>query len=436
MLITLLVTYGCNKEMPAVDGKALSFTKKHSAVVATSWYRLLTEITRTKPYAPPQTIRILSYTGIALYESVVLGMPSYQSIYTYLTGNTIEPDRETTIDYYWPAAANAAIARISSRLMGNYPSPNLSPLIELENAFNNQFASIITPELLQNSIAYGQQVADIIYAWSTADGTLTPAGTPAVCPSYIPLGGPGNWMPTPPGFSPATGGCQGQLRTFLPGIINSLPATQPVAYSTEPESEFFRSANEVYQLSLNLTPDDIRIGQSWRDLIGVNFNAPAHILKLTSQIVEKENMDLEKASVVFAKQGIAMFDAIAIIFKKKFEFSILRPVTYIRNIIGHSNWNSLYPTPQHPSYPAVGPGSAAAAVVILEKTFGYRYNFLDSTQHALYGTWTYSDFDQMLNDVGKSRILSGINFRFAVNDGKLIGRRIGEKIAALPFKKH
>jgi hypothetical protein len=433
MLITLLATYGCNKEMPPGDKEALAFTKKHSAVVATSWYRLLTEITRTKPYAPPQTIRILSYTGITLYESVVRGMPSYQSMYTHLTGNIIEADKKTA--YYWPAAANAAIARISSRLMSNYPSPNLSPLIELENAFNNQFAIIISPELLNNSIAYGQQVADFIYAWSTTDGTLTPESIPAVCPSYTPLGGPGNWIPTPPGFLPAAGACQGQLRTFLPGIINSLPVTHPVPYSTEPESDFFHAANEIYQISFNLTPDDIRISQSWRDLIGVNFNAPGHILRLTSQIVEKENMDLEKASVLFAKQGMAMFDAIAVIFKRKFEFSLLRPVTYIRNVQGHSNWNSLYPTPQHPSYPAVAPGAAGAAVVILEKTFGYHYNFLDSTQHTLYGTWTYSDFDQMLEDVGKSRTLSGINFQFAVNDGKLIGRRIGEKIDALPFKK-
>jgi hypothetical protein len=74
-------------------------------------------------------------------------------------------------------------------------------------------------------------------------------------------------------------------------------------------------------------------------------------------------------------------------------------------------------------------------VVILEKNFGKNYPFFDSTQKNLYGTWYYSDFNRMLDDVGKSRTLSGINFNFAVEDGKKLGRDIGEKIASMPFKK-
>ena len=48
--------------------------------MAVEWYKLLTEMTRTKPYVPPPTTRIFAYTGLALYESVLPGMPSYKSM--------------------------------------------------------------------------------------------------------------------------------------------------------------------------------------------------------------------------------------------------------------------------------------------------------------------------------------------------------------------
>ena len=62
------------------SGVALPHTKQYSAGVATDWFNLLAEITRTKPYFVGQALRIFAYSGIALYESVVPGMPSYQSM--------------------------------------------------------------------------------------------------------------------------------------------------------------------------------------------------------------------------------------------------------------------------------------------------------------------------------------------------------------------
>ncbi len=67
------------------SANALPHTKRYPADVATEWYTLLTRIVRTKPYANPQALRIYAYSGVALYEAVVPGMPSYQSIYKYLT---------------------------------------------------------------------------------------------------------------------------------------------------------------------------------------------------------------------------------------------------------------------------------------------------------------------------------------------------------------
>ncbi|MGI8600917.1 MAG: hypothetical protein ACR2KB_16805 [Chitinophagaceae bacterium] len=414
------------------NANALPHTKQYPADVATQWFRLLTDISKTKPYVPPPTLRIFAYSGMALYESVVPGMPSYQSVYKYFTGNTIEFDKKK--DYYWPASANAAIARISSRIMQDYPAPNLVSVQALESSFNASFKSIITAEQLEFSNAFGKYVADKIYDWSKTDGTLKPDGMLALCPPYIPLGGPGNWVPTPPAFFPAAGACQGSLRTFIPNIANSvLPPPHP-PYSEDPASAFYQAANEVYNTSLQLTPDDLRLVNNWRDIIGTNYNQPAHMLRLVTNIIIKEKINLEDASVLFAKQTIAAFDAIVAASKAKFHFSLLRPVTYIRNIMGHSSWNSVFPAPQLPSYPAYH-GLQASSVYIMKNYFGEKYSFIDNVHHSLYGSWQYASFDELMGDIGNSGIQSGTEFRFAVDAAKNQGFMIGQLINQLPFKK-
>ena len=418
----------------SVNSKAntLPHAKKYTADVATAWFDLLTDITKTKPYTPSPTLRIFAYSGMALYESVVPGMPSYQSMYKYFTGNTIVFDHKK--DYYWPACANAAIARIASKIMQNYPTPNLTSLQALESALNTNFQSVVTPEQLQFSNDFGKYVGDIIYEWSKTDGTLNPDGTLAVCPPYVPLGGPGNWVPTAPGFFPAVGECQGSLRTFIPNIVNTALAVPHPSYSTDPSSEFYQATNEVYQSRNNITADETKLVNNWRDIVGTNYNPLAHALRIVTGIISKEKLNLEDAAVLFAKQTIAASDAIGAVFKSKFHYALIRPITYIRNVMGHSTWNSTFNTVQHPSYPDEL-SSTASTVAILENFFGPNYSFIDSTHKSLYGEWTYPSLNAMLGDIVQLRVNSGTSFRFGGEAGVIQGRAVAQMVNQLPFKK-
>lgn len=410
---------------------ALRHTKQYSSEVAAQWFTLLTDIVKTKPYVSPQALRLFAYSGIALYESVVPGMPSYQSMYQYLTGKTIAVDHSK--DYYWPACANAAIARISSRIMQNYPTPNLSQVQALEARFNTAFQSEVTPQQLQLSNEFGQQVADIIYDWSKTDGTLNPDGTLALCPPYSPLGGLGNWVPTPPGFFPAAGACQGSLRTFIPNMVNIVLAPPPPAYSTDPASVFYGAANEVYLSRINISAKETALFNNWRDAAG-SYHPLAHMLRITTAIISKENVNLEAAAVIYAKQTMAAFDAIVAVFNSKFHYSLIRPVTYIRGVMGYTTWLSLPVTPQTPSYPDEL-SATASSVAILEKYFGTSYAVVDSTQKAQYGEWSYASLNGLLSDVVQARVSGGTIFRFCGEAGIVQGRMVGDMINALPFKK-
>ena len=414
-----------------INADALPHTKQYPSDVATAWFSLLSDIAKTKPYVPAPTLRIFAYSGMALYESVVPGMPSYQSMYKYFTGNTIEVDKKK--DYYWPACANAAIARIAIKIMQNYPTPNLGSVQALETSLNASFQSQVTPEQLQFSNEFGRYVADIIYEWSKTDGTLNSVGSLAVCAPYVPLGGPGNWVPTPPGFFPAVGACQGNLRTFIPNIVNTVLPAPPPVYSTDPSSAFYQAANEVYQRRNNITAEEIRAVSNWRDL-SPNYNPPAHALKLSTEIIKKEKSNLEDASVIFAKLTMAAFDAVAAVFKAKFHYALIRPVTYIRNVMGHNTWNSFVTTPQTPSYPDEL-SATASSVAILENYYGTNYAVADSVHLATHGIFTYPSLNAILLDVVEARVSGGTIFRFGGETGITQGRAVGEMVNALPFKK-
>lgn len=411
---------------------AFRHTKNYNSDIANEWFSVLASYCRTNRFPPAPSIRIFAYSSIALYESVVAGMPSYQSIYNHFTNNAIAVDHKK--DYYWPLVANAALARISENLIKNFSAnADLTPIRQLEAHFNANFQADVSPAQRQLSIDFGKAVADIIYNWSTTDGTLGANGSLAICPPYTPLGLPGTWVPTPVAFAPAAGACQGNLRTFIPNIVSATFPPAPPPYSTDQSSEFYKMANEVYQTSLNLTADDIRLVQSWRD-VTPNFNTPSHVLKLTSQIVAKERLNLEEAVVLYAKMNISLSDAITSLFKAKFHFALLRPITYIRGVMGHTSWNSVTPTPQHPAYPSTT-AATTAGIRILEEFFGKNYALTDSTQQAWIGTWSYSSLDDFAKTAAKTKILAGHNYRPAIEAAITQGEKVAEMVKQIPFKK-
>lgn len=421
-------------EQARVGVSALPHAKQYSSELANEWFRLLANVSRTAPLPPPPSIRLFAYSEIALYEAVVPGMPSYQSIYTHLTGDEIGANKKK--DYHWGAAANAAVARTAARILKSYnPNPNLAAINALEAKYYDEFKGQASEEDLERSVAFGRMVADKIYAWSMQDGTFTPAGTPAPCPTYVPLGGPGNWVPTPPNFSPAAGACQGKLRTFNAGIQVATRPAPPPAYSTDPSSPFFLMVKDVVDRSNARTADEAVLCQSWRDIVGTNFNTPAHVLNITTFIMEAKAPDLEDAAVIYAKQGMAVFDAIVSAFDAKFYYSLLRPITYVRGPMANNTWNPLYITIIHPSYPATMPSASAAGFRILEQAFGGNVEFTDNSLSNLYGSRNYSSFAEVIQDVGKTRVVSGHNFQISVDAGIMQGKKVADITNALPFRK-
>ena len=84
---------------------------KYSANVAIEWFQLdLQLIQQTPGFSPPVAARALGYLGMALYESVVPGMPAHRSLAGQLNELDSLPWAQPDESLHWPTVANAAMA--------------------------------------------------------------------------------------------------------------------------------------------------------------------------------------------------------------------------------------------------------------------------------------------------------------------------------------
>ena len=398
----------------------------YPADVANAWMQLHIKLTRTTTgYNSVVSDRSFGYAGITLYESLVPAMPGAKDLLSQIGGSPVVPDKNRD-QYFWPASLNAAMAMLTRDFFESTSDANKATIDSLEAAYNLTFQSQADAQNIQNAVDYGHKVAAAIYNWSTTDGG-DKAYIHIVDPTYTPPVGPGLWIPTFPAFGPPILPHWGSNRSF---IGNSAALTQPGAplpYSDSVKSSFYQMVNELYTISLSLSHEDSIIAKFWGDQPG-NLNVPAHATNILTQLIVVNKMNLFDAAAAYALHGIAMNDASISVFKTKYTYNLIRPISYIRDVFKISNWNSVIPTPPHPEYTAAHAVISAASAAVLENIFGKNYAFTDHTYDAGYGTRSFNSFDDYAKEAGHSRLLAGIHYSPSIAKGLEQGRQIGNMV--------
>lgn len=399
------------------------------ADVAVEWIRLQQKLAKkTAGFGPGVTARSFAYSGLSLYEAIVPGMSGYRSITEHIGGPPITPPSDLD-RIYWPASANAAMADMIRLLFPTTSAANKTSIDSLENSFNASFDSHGDKEVNQASAEFGKTVASTLFEWSKTDGGHE--GFLSQPDTYVPPIGPGLWIPTPPAYGPAAIPTQGTNRTFVPNLTeDTQPSVFPLPpYSEDPNSPFYAMVNEVYTISLTLTPADVTTAMYW-----ANINSAVHLTNIATQLIVLKGLGLEEAALVYAKHGIAISDAIISCFKTKYQYNIIRPISYIRNVMGRSNWNAAIPTPPHPEFSSGHAVVAKASSVVLESFFGENYSFTDHTQEGLYEPRSYNTLADYAAECAWSRVLGGIHYHPTADDGLIQGKKVGDLVNSLPFK--
>lgn len=393
-----------------------------SAQVAIDWYKLQLRFLLERN----STLfgGYFGYLGIGLYESVRYGIKNSVSFSKSLYQMPEMPAKENNNGYHYAVSANAAMAAMLRSFNNGLTTANRASIDSLENAYNEKLYPDAGSASFKRSQAFGRSIASAIHDWYLTDNlNLSNAG-------YTPLGTPGSWVPTPTLFQAAINVHVGAGRTFLASDL-SVVAPPPIAYSEVPNSDFYNMAKLDYDTSKNLTLDQQNIARFWIDQgNGIGYTPNGHELSLTVQALEQTHASLATAAEALAKMSIAERDAIVIVFKSKYVYNLLRPVTYIRKVID-TGWLPSIQTPPHPEYPAAHSMITGAAMQALERVLGANVSVWDHTydfRGALYPARHYNSITDAGAEAGISRLYGGIHYLPSINVGLTMGREIGNKV--------
>jgi hypothetical protein len=400
----------------------------YTAEIPLRWFELALELVRTTPgFSPPVASRVFGYAGVALYEALVPGMPGRRSLARQLN-DLGRPPGPSDHAYHWPTVANRALASILRSLFPTAVKESAAAIDDLERRFASSAQAVLPVGVYRRSVARGEEVAAHVFDWSTTDG-----GHEAFLrnfPPYTPPSGTGLWVSTPPGFLPALQPYWGANRPFLVPSGAACSPEPPPAYSEEIGSLFYLEANECYEAAGSLTAEQEAIARFWSDDPGQTASPPGHSISILSQVATTLDLGLARAAEAYAKVGIAVADAFIACWKTKYRDNLLRPVTYIRNLIDPA-WTPLLATPPFPEYTSGHSVQSGAAAQVLTDLFG-DVAFVDRT-HDRRGlpARSFRSFHEAAEEAALSRLYGGIHFRAAIERGLEQGRCIGCHVSAL-----
>lgn len=398
---------------------------------ARQWMTNLANSVKGDNISPPVAARTYAYGAIAMYEAVVHGMPGYQSLAGQLNGLNGLPVPDPGLEYDWPTVLAQTMSQVApatyvfpNRLFFEFTTPVQASLTALgETQIGYRRAAGVPSNVIDNSIAFANQLAGALIGWAMQDGynELRYKG-------WIPPTGPDKWVPT--GFSDTAkvaNGLEpyfGSVRTLVlnPGECAPPP---PTAFDTNPASAFYAEANAVYQAERNLTPEQIDIAQFWEDGPGATATPPGHWVAIASQLIRSQS--LEYATAAYALLSIGFFDSFISCWVAKYAHNLIRPETYIRRHIDPS-WKPLLTTPQFPTYTSGHSTQSGASGAIMTFVFG-NGPFTDNTKlRRGFSAPTYNNFTEAAAEAAISRLYGGIHYPIDNDEGLTQGICIGNAI--------
>jgi hypothetical protein len=423
----LLISIGCDD-----DEKQVKQTQSYSSDVVTKWLDVQTSMLLAQTGNPFgfNPSRYMAYCGVALYESVLPGMPSYRTLHGQLTDMPIMPAAEPGAEYHWPTSANAALAAMTHNFYSLTSAYNGEAVTELESELNDLYRSEVDVAVFDRSVAFGKEVANKIFEWSKSDN----AGWPS---SFNKPTGDGVWQSET--GAPPINPYWGYNRLMVPGSLNNT-ASPPPSYSIDPASPYYLGMKEVYDVSKNLTHEQKLIAKYYND-VNPGYPAGAHYISTFKQVIEQLKPALDKAALSYAKTGITLFDASTGSFKAKYEHWTERPFSFIRKVIdpgASPEWKPFLATPGFPDFPSNHAVFSSSVAYALSSVYGNQVSFTDASYDGIMadlgngpenlGSRHYDSFDEMMEEISISRLYGGIHYRYSCEEGMKQGKKIAENI--------
>jgi PAP2 superfamily len=286
---------------------------------------------------------------------------------------------------------------------------------------------------ISDGAAWGQTVANAIWAWRQTDGFAPPpapfegvlaiVGTPAA---------EGYWRPTPPLNAPRAGT---QLATMTPWVL--VRASQfrlPPPYALN-NAQYAADLNETKTMGAfsgsPRTADQSELALFWQS------NTPLTWNRVAAQISAERGLSFQENVRLFALLNVTMADAVIACWDSKYRYSFWRPITAIREGLTPADADSMWEpwldffkpgTPAFPEYPSAHASISGSAAFVLASIFGNNTSFT-VTSESRPGTRSFSSFSSAVSEIADARVFGGIHFRTSCDLGNTLGRNVANFVA-------
>ena len=299
--------------------------KTYSADVAVAWFELMYDRVKADGISPPVASRRYGIAGVAFYESIVPGMPGHASLGGQLNQLAAFTPPAQGTQFNWPTVANAALGRTLELLFSTSPN-SLAAIVNLRNQLSAQLAQGVNAATTTQSVARGEQIANAIAAWASTDGFATVNQLPVHAAGRC----RGSGFRRGRSLNPLQP-CWGQLRHVRGSVRDELRAAASAHVLDGRRAP--SSTHGARGLRHGEQPDDRAgdhravLGGWWR-----HRDAPGHWISIASQILASDSESLAKAAEAYARVGIAVADAGICCWNTKYQYNLIRPVSYIQHV--------------------------------------------------------------------------------------------------------
>jgi hypothetical protein len=388
---------------------------------------------------PNVTSRALAYIHLAAYETAVHEIDGYTTNTDRLIGFTIDfSQRPDNLDI--DIALNACYADVLDHFMINVQNGVETGISILENNMQTSLSDEISQDVIEDSVAWGNYVAERVIAYALTDSE---AETQILEPqplSYEPPVGDGFWTYSADeerALFPYWGG----VRTFVISSEETSSVAPPIEYSEDVESAYYAQMKEVQEVNDLAKAEDneqLWIAEFWSDDVeGLMISPPGRQLAIANQLIEQYDLDYKESLVLLLKLGFSLNDAAVSTWADKYEYMVMRPNVYIHEFIDPEYQTNLFrlvfwPNPSFPGYPSGHSTFASAAAGIFIDKFGDVTNFTDRTHEGrieFRGTpRQFSTFSEMAEENAFSRIPLGVHIRMDCTEGLRLGYEISDAV--------
>jgi hypothetical protein len=331
------------------------------------------------------------------------------------------------------ASQEAAAAAAAYGVLRNlFPSQ----AVPLDAAYANSLAAIAPGTARDRGVALGAEVAAAVLAARVGDGRLTDV-------PYVFGFEPGDYQltlgvvpspPLPPG--PVTP----WVAEVRPFALRSGAQFRPEGPPRLDSHQYANDFNEVKSMG-RADPGSPRTAAQTEIARFHTMNPTLFWGRNLKAFVAAQNLSVADNARLMAQLFVSWGDANIACWNAKYHFKRWRPVTAIHladldgnaDTLADSGWAPPVVTPPHPEYPAAHGCAAGASMEALRQFFGTKQLAMSFTSSVTGQTHSFTDTQQFLDEIADARVFGGMHFRFSVDDGEELGKRVARYVARHAF---